>query len=132
MLLVEDYAPARESLDQGLREAGFAVDSAADGEKGLAMALGNDYDVILLDLMLPKIDGLQVLRELRRQGKDTHVLIVTAKDMVEDRVRGLDMGADDYLIKPFAFSELLARVRALLHAPGALGARPRPSGWATW
>src|SRR5205085_3733304 len=97
----------------GLRKAGYAVDLAADGEEGLWYARGNDYDVIVLDLMLPKLDGLSLLRRLRESGKDTHVLILTAKDTIEDRVLGLRSGADDYLVKPFAFAELLARVQAL-------------------
>ena len=103
LLLVEDYDPLRKSLSQGLREAGFAVDASADGEEGLWYALGEDYDVIVLDLMLPKLDGLSVLRRLRAEGKQTHVLILTARDAVEDRVEGLNLGADDYLAKPFAF-----------------------------
>jgi DNA-binding response OmpR family regulator len=96
-----------------LRKTGYAVDVAGDGEEGLWYAESNDYDVIVLDLMLPKMDGLTVLQRLRDQGKTTHILILTARDTVEDRVRGLQMGADDYLIKPFAFDELTARVKAL-------------------
>jgi len=111
---VEDYAPLQASLGKGLREAGFAVDLAADGEEGLWHAENDDYDAIVLDLMLPRLDGLSVLRRLRAQGKQTHVLILTARDAVEDRVRGLDAGADDYLVKPFAFEELLARVHSLI------------------
>lgn len=114
ILLVEDYAPARKTLEQGLREEGYAVDAAADGEEGLHYATSGEYDVIVLDLMLPKVDGLTILKELRHKGKQTHVLVLTAKDTLEDRVRGLDFGADDYLVKPFAFRELLARLRALV------------------
>lgn len=114
LLLIEDYRPLQESLTKGLREAGFAVDSTGDGEEGLWYAMSNDYDVIILDLMLPGRDGLGILKEIRTQGRKSHVLILTAKDTVQDRVRGLDLGADDYLVKPFAFEELLARVRALL------------------
>ena len=114
VLLVEDYEPLRKSLEQGLSEAGYALDVAADGEEGLWYALGNDYDVIVLDLMLPGVDGLSILRKLRARKKDAHVLILTARDTVQDRVTGLDCGADDYLVKPFAFEELLARVRALV------------------
>ena len=114
LLLVEDYAPLRESLAEGLAEAGFAVDSAAEGEEGLWYARSNDYDVIILDLMLPKVDGLTILKTLRQLGNPVHVLILTARDTLPDRVRGLDFGADDYLVKPFAFEELLARVRALI------------------
>ena len=113
LLLVEDYLPLQRSVAKGLREAGFAVDVTADGEEALWYAGGNDYDVIILDLMLPKVDGLTVLRRLRAKGKPAHVLILTARDTLADRVRGLDAGADDYLVKPFAFEELLARVRAL-------------------
>jgi DNA-binding response OmpR family regulator len=113
LLLVEDYPPLQKSVAKGLREAGFAVDVTGDGEEGLWYATSNDYDVVILDLMLPKVDGLTILRQLREKGRPTHVLILTAKDTVADRVRGLDQGADDYLVKPFAFEELLARVRAL-------------------
>jgi len=114
VLFVEDYAPLRKSVSQGLREAGFAVDSSADGEEGLWYAESNDYDVIILDIMLPVVDGLTILSRLRRAGKATPILILTARDTVRDRVTGLDLGADDYLVKPFAFEELLARVRALV------------------
>ena len=114
ILLIEDYAPLRNSLAKGLREAGFAVDASADGEDGLWHAGSKPYDVIVLDLMLPKLDGLSILRRLRGKGDGVHILLITAKDTVEDRVKGLDLGADDYLVKPFAFEELLARVRALV------------------
>lgn len=114
LLLVEDYPPLQKSLATGLREAGFAVDTTRDGQEGLWYATSNEYDVIILDLMLPGIDGLEILKRIRAKGLKTHVLILTAKDTVEDRVAGLNLGADDYLIKPFAFEELLARVRALL------------------
>ena len=113
VLLVEDYPPLQKSVAKGLREAGFAVDVTGDGEEGLWYATSNEYDVVVLDLMLPKMDGLTVLKRLRADGRPTHVLLVTARDTVADRVRGLDSGADDYLVKPFAFDELLARVRAL-------------------
>lgn len=114
ILLVEDFPVLRESITLGLREAGFAVDEAAEGETGLWYATTNDYDVVILDLMLPRIDGLSVLKRLRAAGKRTHVLILTARDAPADRVNGLDCGADDYLVKPFVFAELLARVRALV------------------
>jgi DNA-binding response OmpR family regulator len=114
LLLIEDYALLRKTLAGGLREEGFAVDVAGDGEEGLWYARTGEYDVIILDLMLPKVDGLTVLRKLREEGKSTHVIILTARDSVEDRVRGLDLGADDYLVKPFALEELLARIRALV------------------
>jgi len=114
LLIVEDYEPLQKSLEQGLREAGFAVDVTGDGKEGLWYALGNDYDVIVLDIMLPGMDGLTILKKLRAAGKDSHVLMLTAKDALKDRVEGLDFGADDYLVKPFAFGELLARIRALV------------------
>jgi heavy metal response regulator len=114
VLVVEDELRVRSFLERGLQEAGFAVDVASDGETGLRLALVNPYDAIVLDLMLPKRDGLSVLRELRSAGRATPVLVLTARDEVDDRVRGLDAGADDYLPKPFAFAELLARLRALL------------------
>lgn len=114
LLVVEDYKPLQQSLEQGLREAGFAVDVTGDGEEGLWYAIHNDYDVIILDLMLPGMDGLTILQKIRAEGRQNHVLILTAKDTLEDKVAGLDRGADDYLVKPFAFQELLARVRALV------------------
>jgi len=114
LLLIEDYRPLNQSLTKGLHEAGFAVDSTRDGEEGLWYATSNEYDVIILDIMLPGMDGLEILRKIRACGKKCHVLILTAKDTVEDRVAGLDLGADDYLVKPFAFEELVARIRALL------------------
>ncbi|MCE5325481.1 MAG: response regulator transcription factor [Planctomycetaceae bacterium] len=114
LLLIEDYLPLQKSLARGLREAGYALDVTGDGKEGLWLACGNEYDVIILDLMLPGLDGLSLLTRLRSAGKKTHVLILTAKDALADRVRGLDSGADDYLVKPFAFDELLARVRSLV------------------
>jgi len=114
LLLIEDYRPLRQSLTKGLRESGFAVDTTGNGEEGLWYAMGNDYDVIILDLMLPGMNGLKILKKLRAKGRQSHVLILTAKDTLQDRVTGLDLGADDYLVKPFEFRELLARVRALL------------------
>lgn len=113
-LVVEDYTPVRNAVVEGLAENGFAVDSAVEGEEGLWLAQNNPYDIIVLDVMLPKLDGLTILRRLRKTGADIPVLVLTAKDTLEDRVAGLDLGADDYLVKPFAFSELLARVRALV------------------
>jgi DNA-binding response OmpR family regulator len=114
ILLIEDSPRLQRSLGAGLRKAGYAVDVVGDGQEGLRTAQSADYDVIVLDLMLPGMDGLTLLRRLRERGTNTHVLILTAKDTVEDRVRGLQMGADDYLTKPFAFDELLARVQALV------------------
>jgi DNA-binding response OmpR family regulator len=114
VLIVEDYSPVRAAVSRGLREAGMAVDTAKDGEEAIWYARSNEYDVIVLDLMLPKTDGLTVLKRIRQAGDSTHVLILTAKDAVDDRVQGLNAGADDYLVKPFAFEELLARIRALI------------------
>jgi two-component system OmpR family response regulator len=113
-LLVEDDATIAEFVARGLREAGFAVDHFADGESGLIAALGQPYDTAIVDLMLPKRDGLSLIEELRRRGVATPVLILSARRSVDDRVRGLQTGGDDYLTKPFAFSELLARVQALV------------------
>lgn len=114
ILLIEDYQPLRRSLEQGLREAGFVSDACADGEEGLWYATTNPYDAIILDLMLPKLDGLTLLERLRTKDQRTPVLILTARDSVDDRVRGLDRGADDYLTKPFALPELLARLRVMV------------------
>lgn len=114
VLVVEDELKTGSYLKQGLLEAGFVVDLAANGLDGLHLALTEAYDLAVLDVMLPGIDGWQVLRGIRRAGKDMPVLFLTARDQVEDRVKGLELGADDYLVKPFAFSELLARVRSLL------------------
>jgi DNA-binding response OmpR family regulator len=114
ILLVEDYKPLQKSLAKGLREADFAVDFTGDGQEGLWYAMSNDYDVIILDIMLPRLDGLSILKQLRAKNKNNHIIILTAKDTVEDRVKGLDLGADDYLVKPFAFGELMARLRALM------------------
>ena len=113
VLLVEDSRRLQQAIGAGLRKSGYAVDVTGDGEEGLWYATLNDYDVIVLDLMLPTLDGLSLLARLRGEGKATHVLVLTARDTVEDRVRGLQAGADDYLVKPFAFAELLARVQAL-------------------
>lgn len=114
LLLVEDSDRLRRWLALGLRREGYAVDVAADGHEGLWSASENTYDVIILDLMLPGIDGLTILRTLRERGNTTHILILSAKDMVEDRVEGLSLGADDYLVKPFSFAELCARIKALV------------------
>jgi two-component system, OmpR family, copper resistance phosphate regulon response regulator CusR len=114
ILIVEDEPKTGDYLRQGLTEAGFVVDLARDGHDGLHLALAGEHDLIVLDVMLPGIDGWNVLQTLRGSGRETPVLFLTARDQVEDRVRGLELGADDYLIKPFAFSELLARVRTLL------------------
>jgi two-component system copper resistance phosphate regulon response regulator CusR len=114
ILIVEDENKTGDYLRQGLSEAGFVTDLARDGTDGLHLALTGDYDLVILDVMLPGLDGWQVLETLRRGGRELPVLFLTARDQVEDRVRGLELGADDYLVKPFAFAELLARVRTLL------------------
>jgi DNA-binding response OmpR family regulator len=120
ILLVEDEPDAAMMLAKGLREEAYAVDVAADGEKALEQAYVNDYDLIILDVMLPRKNGFEVCRELRASGSAVPVLMLTARDAVGDRVAGLDSGADDYLAKPFDFDELLARVRALLRRRPAL------------
>jgi two-component system copper resistance phosphate regulon response regulator CusR len=114
VLVVEDSEPLRESLRVGLTREGFAVDAAADGEAGLSLARNNPYDVLVLDLLLPKLDGMSVLARLGEKPDRPHVIVLTARDRVEDRVHGLNEGADDYLVKPFAFDELLARIHALV------------------
>jgi DNA-binding response OmpR family regulator len=114
VLLVEDYEPLARSMSQGLREAGYAVDASADGQDALSLATANAYDAVVLDLMIPRLDGLTILRRLREAGSNSAVLVVTARDQVPDRIAGLDSGADDYLVKPFAFDELLARLRAVI------------------
>lgn len=113
VLLIEDSVRLQQTVGVALRRTGYAVDISGDGEDGLWRAENNDYDVIVLDIMLPKLDGLALLQTLRQHGKATHVLLLTARDTVQDRVRGLRSGADDYLIKPFALEELLARVETL-------------------
>lgn len=114
ILIIEDEKKVAGFVKRGLEEETYAVDAAYDGEEGLYLAKETPYDLILLDIMLPKIDGLEVLARLRKNHIDTPILLLTAKVSVEDRVEGLNQGADDYLTKPFAFSELLARVRVLL------------------
>lgn len=114
ILIVEDEQKTGEYLKQGLSEAGFVVDLVRDGLDGMHLALTDDYDLVVLDVMLPGLDGWQVLQRVRQGGKQMPVLFLTARDQIEDRVKGLELGADDYLVKPFAFSELLARVRTLL------------------
>lgn len=114
ILIVEDSKTLRETLHDGLSKLGYGVDAVGDGKEGLDYARFKEYDVVVLDLMLPGLDGLSVLRELRAAGKKTHVLILSAKDQVEDRVRGLQLGADDYMIKPFSFDELCARIGTLI------------------
>ena len=120
ILLVEDEPDAARMLAQGLREQIYAVDVAADGDAALEMAYVNDYDLIILDVMLPGRNGFEVCREVRQSGSSVPIIMLTARDAVEDRIEGLDTGADDYLVKPFDFHELLARVRALLRRREAL------------
>src|SRR3954451_3757313 len=123
VLVVEDEHKLNRTLCQALREESYAVDAAYDGEEADQLSEINDYDLIILDIMLPRKDGVQVCIGLRRRGSATPILMLTAKDAYEDRVRGLDSGADDYVTKPFSFPELLARLRALLRR----GAVERPA-----
>jgi len=119
ILVVEDEKKTAGFLRKGLTEKGFEVDVAGDGEAGLRLARAGNYDLLLLDVMLPERDGWSVLSELRSEGRETPVLFVTAKDTVPSRVKGLELGADDYLVKPFAFSELLARIRSVMRRRSA-------------
>jgi DNA-binding response OmpR family regulator len=122
VLIVEDEPAIADFIVRGLTEQGHAVDRVADGEAALDMIDSATFDVIVLDIMLPKLDGLEVCRRLRQAGNRTPILLLTARDAIEDRVRGLDTGADDYLVKPFAFDELIARIRALFRRePGLIG-----------
>jgi two-component system copper resistance phosphate regulon response regulator CusR len=114
ILVIEDEVKTARFLQRGLREAGFIADLATDGVEGLHLGIEVDFDLIILDVMLPALDGWQVLTRLRQAGRKTLILMLTARDAVHERVHGFELGADDYLVKPFAFSELLARVRSLL------------------
>jgi DNA-binding response OmpR family regulator len=114
ILVAEDHAMLARSIANGLREEGFAVDLTADGEEALQLTRANPYDCLVLDVMLPSRDGWSILQQLRKNGAQTPVLMLTARDAIEDRVKGLNLGADDYLVKPFVWDELLARVRALV------------------
>ena len=113
ILVIEDSEHLQEALKEGLRRLGFTLDIVGDGKDGLAFAVVNEYDVIVLDIMLPRLDGLSILRQLRKSNNTAQVLILSAKDQIEDRVRGLELGADDYLVKQFAFEELVARIKTL-------------------
>lgn len=114
LLVIEDSRRLRQALEEGLRRTGYAVDTAADGREGYELARAGSYDVIVLDLMLPGMPGLDVLQKLRQQHNEVHILILTARDAIEHRVEGLSKGADDYLVKPFAFDELVARIQTLV------------------
>jgi DNA-binding response OmpR family regulator len=114
ILVVEDEKDLSDVIKKGLEEEGFVVDTASDGQQAVNFAWDNEYDIIILDLMLPVKNGMDALKEIREYGINTAIIILTAKDMVEDKIKGLNSGADDYLTKPFAFGELVARVRALL------------------
>jgi two-component system, OmpR family, response regulator len=117
VLVVEDERKIANALKRGLEQESFAVDVCLDGEQGLAMAMDEPYDIVVLDRMLPGLDGMNICEQLRKAGKDMPIIMLTAKDAIGDRVAGLNSGADDYLIKPFAFEELLARIRSLLRRP---------------
>jgi len=125
LLIVEDEPKTADYLKKGLAEAGFVADIARTGNDGLHLALTEHYDLLVLDVMLPGIDGWEILRGVRAAGNETPVLFLTARDQVDERVKGLELGADDYLTKPFAFAELLARVRALLRRGTAAGSVER-------
>ena len=114
LLLIEDDTKIASFVVKGLEEAGFAVDHAADGEEGRYLALSESYDVTVIDIMLPKVDGLTIIEKMRQRGINTPVIILSAKRTVDDRIKGLQTGGDDYLTKPFSFAELLARVQALM------------------
>ncbi|MCB9852087.1 MAG: response regulator transcription factor [Phycisphaerales bacterium] len=123
-LIIEDDRGVASFLERGLRENGFGVDVSFDGDSGYAVAARNEHDIIVLDLMLPGRDGFSILRDIRRSGQTTPVICLTARDAVDDRVTGLDFGADDYLVKPFSFAELLARIRALMRRGTLLADNP--------
>ena len=114
LLVIEDSAKIRKSLKVGLSKLGYAVDLAIDGEQGLQFALHLEYDVVVLDLMMPKMSGLEVLRKIRTSNRNPEILILSARDQTRDRIEGLELGADDYLVKPFSFDELHARIQALV------------------
>lgn len=128
VLLVEDEKKMASFIERGLKEEAYAVDVMHDGEKGWECVSVNDYDVIILDVMLPKLSGLDLCEKIRKSGNRTPILMLTARDSVEDKIKGLDQGADDYLTKPFAFDELLARLRALMRRPRDLKEESQLSG----
>lgn len=128
VLLVEDEKKMASFIERGLKEEGYAVDVMHDGEQGWECVVVNEYDVLILDVMLPKINGFDLCAKVRQSGKRMPILMLTAKDSVEDKIKGLDEGADDYLTKPFAFDELLARLRALLRRPRELREESQLSG----
>lgn len=119
ILIIEDDHKIANAIKKGLEQESFAVDASFDGQDGLGFAMTEDYDLIIIDRMLPGVDGIKICQALREKKKNVPILFLTAKDKISDRVEGLDAGADDYLVKPFAFEELLARVRALLRRPSA-------------
>ncbi len=121
VLVVEDDLPLRKIISRILEDEQFQVDQAENGEEGYLMASSCEYDLITLDIMLPKMDGFSVMKKLRSEGFQTPILFLTAKDRVEDKVHGLDLGADDYIVKPFATEEFLARVRSVLRRSGKIG-----------
>src|SRR4030065_182566 len=125
VLVIEDDKKIASFIVKGLKQAGFAVDHAANGEDGIHLALHESYDAAVIDIMLPKLDGLSIIEELRRQKVNTPVIILSAKRSVDDRVKGLQTGSDDYLTKPFSFSELLARVQALIRRASGAAESPR-------
>ena len=131
ILVVEDDLEAQRYLVQGLKESGHVVDDAADGDVGLSLALSRPYDVAIIDRMLPKMDGLGVVAEMREHGNSTPVLFLSALSEVDDRVKGLKAGGDDYLTKPYAFVELLARIEALMRRRSPVGVKPGWK-WAIW
>ena len=118
LLLIEDDASLQEIVSKRLKAEGYTVDSCTDGESGYAYAAGLSYDCVILDIMLPKLSGLEILKRLRAAGSKANILLLTAKDSIDDRVTGLNAGADDYLVKPFAFEELLARIRTIMRRTG--------------
>jgi two-component system OmpR family response regulator len=120
ILLIEDDLKIASFIVKGLRATGYAVDHSTDGEEGLHLALTQPYDTAIIDIMLPKMDGLELIKRMRKEKVNTPIIILSAKDSIDDRVKGLQIGGDDYLTKPFAFSELLARVRALIRRAGGI------------